>query len=36
MFWDPSEKQAIETSPEKAAPAAGRGVVTPAKEGIGS
>ena len=36
MFWDPSEKQAIETSPEEAAPAAGRGVITPAKEGVGS
>jgi len=35
MFWDPSEKQVIETSPEEAAPAAGRGVVTPAKEGVG-
>ena len=35
MFWDPSEKQAIGTSPEEAAPAgAGRAVVTPAKEGI--
>ena len=36
MFWDPSEKPAIETSPEEAAPAAGRAVVTPAKEGVGS
>ena len=36
MFWDPSEKQAIETSPEEAAPAAGRRVITPAKEGVGS
>ena len=35
MFWDPSEKQVIETSPEEAAPAAGRGVVTPAKGGVG-
>jgi NitT/TauT family transport system permease protein len=35
MFWDPSEKQqVIETSPEEAAPAAGRGVATPAKEGV--
>jgi len=34
MFWDPSEKQAIETSPEEAAPAAGRAVVRPAKEGV--
>ena len=34
MFWDPSEKQAIETSPEEAAPAGGRAVATPAKEGI--
>jgi hypothetical protein len=29
-------KPAIETSPEEAAPAAGRAVVTPAKEGVGS
>ena len=36
MFWDPSEKSAIETSPEEAASAAGRAVVTPAKEGVGS
>jgi NitT/TauT family transport system permease protein len=36
MFWDPSEKQVIETSPEEAAPAAGRAVVRPAKEGVGS
>src|SRR5437868_833414 len=35
MFWDPSEKQAIETSPEEAVPAAGRAVATPAKEGVG-
>ena len=34
MFWDPSEKRAIETSPEEAAPVAGRAVATPAKEGI--
>jgi NitT/TauT family transport system permease protein len=34
MFWDPSEKQAIETSPQEAAPAAGRAVAAPAKEGI--
>ena len=34
MFWDPSEKQAIEL-PEEVAPAvAGRGVATSAKEGI--
>jgi NitT/TauT family transport system permease protein len=37
MFWDPSEKQVIETSPEEAAPvAAGRGVATTAKEGARS
>ena len=36
MFWDPSEKQVIETSPEEAAPATGRAVVRAAKEGIGS
>ena len=34
MFWDPSEKRAIETSPEEEAPVAGRAVATPAKEGI--
>ncbi len=34
MFWDPSEKRAIETSPEEAAPVAGRAVATPAKERI--
>ena len=34
MFWDPSEKRAIETSPGEAAPVAGRAVATPAKEGI--
>jgi len=34
MFWDPSEKRAIETSPEEAASVAGRAVATPAKEGI--
>ena len=34
MFWDPSEKPAIETSPEEAVPAAGRAVATPAKERI--
>jgi len=36
MFWDPSEKQVVETSPEEAAPATGRAVVRPAKEGVGS
>jgi len=36
MFWDPSEKQVLETSPEEAAPvAAGRGVAATAKEGVG-
>jgi NitT/TauT family transport system permease protein len=34
MFWDPSEKQAFETSPEEAAPTTGRAVATPAKEGV--
>ena len=37
MFWDPSEKQVLETSPEEAAPVvAGRGVAAPAKEGARS
>ena len=37
MFWDPSEKQVLETSPEEAAPvAAGRGVAATAKEGARS
>ncbi|HEX3175381.1 MAG TPA: ABC transporter permease [Methylomirabilota bacterium] len=35
MFWDPSEKPVIETSPEQAAPvAAARGVAAAAKEGV--
>ncbi|HEY3067508.1 MAG TPA: ABC transporter permease [Methylomirabilota bacterium] len=37
MFWDPSEKETFERSPEEAAPPhPGRAVVTPAKEGVGS
>jgi NitT/TauT family transport system permease protein len=37
MFWDPSEKETFERSPEEAAtPHPGRAVVTPAKEGVGS
>ena len=37
MFWDPSEKETFERSPEAAAtPRPGRAVVTPAKEGVGS
>ena len=37
MFWDPSEKETFERSPEEAAtPHPGRPVVTPAKEGVGS
>jgi NitT/TauT family transport system permease protein len=37
MFWDPSEKQVLETSPEEAAPVvAGRGVAATAKEGARS
>jgi len=35
MFWDPSEKRVLETSPEEAAPAAAeRGVVAPAKQAL--
>jgi NitT/TauT family transport system permease protein len=35
MFWDPSEKPVIETSPEQAAPVtAARGVAAAAKEGV--
>jgi NitT/TauT family transport system permease protein len=35
MFWDPSEKAAIETSPEEAAPPRrGRSLTTEAKEGM--
>ena len=37
MFWDPSEKQTFERSPEEAVtPHPGRAVVTAAKEGVGS
>ena len=37
MFWDPSEKETFERSPEEAAtPHPGRAVGTPAKEGVGS